>query len=200
MEDAVDAVADAEVIGGGLDVDVRSSLVQGLQDQQVHVPDDRRIVDDGLDAGLVARVLRFIRGGGGARSELAGIAPLVVGAVDVGGDLRLRGHHRHEVAPQDGAHVVHGEHIGGIGRGHDRRAIGLADHEHVVMTGGRLGQPERCCEVDAANLEVDELEAHLLGHAPHEVRFRDQLARIQDPRNGLTGTVVLGHDLPHGLG
>ena len=41
VEDAVDAVADPQVGGRRLDVDVRGALVERLEDEQVHVPDDR---------------------------------------------------------------------------------------------------------------------------------------------------------------
>ena len=60
VEHAVDPVADPEVLARGLDVDVRGPLVEGLEDQQVHVADDRGVVDDGLDVAeaLVAECPR----------------------------------------------------------------------------------------------------------------------------------------------
>ena len=40
-------------------------------------------------------------------------------------------------------------------------------------------------------VEVDELETHLLGHAPHEVGFGDQVLGREDAGDALPGLVVL---------
>ena len=65
-----------------------------------------------------------------------------------------------------------------------------ADDEHVVVPGRGLGEwcRPRSRRLD---LEVDELEAHLLGHAPHEVGFGHEAPRRQDPGDGLAGPVLL---------
>ena len=54
-------------------------------------------------------------------------------------------------------------------------------------------------EVDGLELEVDELEAHVLGHAPHEVGLGDEPAGGQDPGDGLAGAVALLDDRAHVL-
>jgi hypothetical protein len=63
VEDAVDPVADPKVLPSGLDVDVRGPLVEGLEDEEVHVADDGGVVDDGLDVPepFVAEVLEVRR-------------------------------------------------------------------------------------------------------------------------------------------
>ena len=54
-------------------------------------------------------------------------------------------------------------------------------------------------EIDTDGVEVDELEAHLLGHAPHEVGLGDQLLVGQDAGDALAGEVVLLEGEAHRL-
>ena len=46
--------------------------------------------------------------------------------------------------------------------------------QDVVMAGGGLGQVVCGGEIHALKIEVDELQAHLLGHAPHQVGLGDE--------------------------
>ena len=63
VEDAVDPVADPQVLAGGLDVDVRGPLVERLEDEEVDVADDGGVVDDRLEVAelLVGRCRRSPR-------------------------------------------------------------------------------------------------------------------------------------------
>jgi hypothetical protein len=51
VQHAVDAEADAQVVLGRLDVDVRRAVLDRLGDEQVDELDDRRVLDDLLDVG-----------------------------------------------------------------------------------------------------------------------------------------------------
>ena len=115
---------------------------------------------------------------------------------DVGTDLGPGGDHQDEVAPHDRSEVVHGEHVGGIRRGHHGDTVLVADDHHIVMTGRGLGDGPRLGEVDPDGVQVHELEAQLLGHAPHEIGLGDQLLGGEDAGDALSGAIVL---LEHGL-
>ena len=67
----------------------------------------------------------------------------------------------------------------------------VPDDHHVVVTGGRLGDGPRLGKIDPGEVEVYELESHLLGHAPHEIGLGDQLLGRQDPGDALTSSIVL---------
>ncbi len=54
-------------------------------------------------------------------------------------------------------------------------------------------------EIDAHGVEVDELQAHLLGHPPHEIGLADQLLVGQDAGDALAGEVVLLERQAHGF-
>ncbi len=54
-------------------------------------------------------------------------------------------------------------------------------------------------EVDALDIEVDELQVHLLGHSPHEVCLGHEAAQGQDPRDGVTCPLSLCEDVLHVL-
>ncbi len=57
--------------------------------------------------------------------------------------------------------------------------------------GRRLGNSAGFRQVHSDDVEVDELEAHLFGHAPHEVGLGDHLLVGQDSGDGLAGQMVL---------
>ena len=73
MEDAVDAVADDQVVLLRLDVDVARAVLGGLEDHRVDEPDERRVRDAvvglevvvllrfGLDGGLSSTKAAFMR-------------------------------------------------------------------------------------------------------------------------------------------
>ena len=104
----------------------------------------------------------------------AASSPLLNARPMYGADLGT-GRHDHDEAPtHDGAEVVHGEDVGGIGGRHHGHAVVAADDHHVVMPGRRLGDHAGLGEIHADGVEVDELEAHLLSHAPHQVGLGHQ--------------------------
>ena len=198
VEHPVDAVADAQVGLGGLDVDVRGPLVEGLEDEEVDVADDRGRLGGGLDVvdrGLAGCPLDAERG---LHGHVGGVAA-GERAVDVGADLGPGGDDHDEVAADDGPQVVHGEHVGRVRRRHHGHPGVEGDHDDVVVPGGRLGDDPGHRRVDAHGVEVDELQTHLLGHPPHQVGLGDQLLVGQDPGDALPREVVLLERQAHGL-
>ncbi len=143
VEHAVDPVADAQVGGGGLDVDVRGPLVQRLEDEQVDVADDRRFLGGGLDVVDAVVGARPVHAERRLHGHVGRITAAVEHPADVGADLGPGGHDHDEVAADDRPQVVHGEHVGGIRRGHHGNAVVLGDDDDVVVTGRRLGNAAR---------------------------------------------------------
>ena len=70
------------------------------------------------------------------------------------------------------------------------------DHD-VVVTGCCLGEQVRDAVVQIAVLEVDELETHLVGHAPHEVGLGDQARGSQKPRDRRPDEFVIPENRLH---
>ena len=65
--------------------------------------------------------------------------------------------------PMSGPDVVHRHDVVRPRDGHDRRAVLPADRERVVTTGSLLGEQGRRGGVERVPVEVDVLEADLLG-------------------------------------
>ena len=76
VQHAVDAVADPQVVLGRLDVDVRGAVGDRLRDEQVHEPDDRRVVVDDLADLATGRPRPRV----GVLERLRQVFELVVGA------------------------------------------------------------------------------------------------------------------------
>ena len=133
-EHAVDAEAHAQLVAVGLEVDVRGALLDGLGDDLVDEPDDRRVVG-GLaqvdDLGRAVVLLVVVEVGGDdvvearqARDE----AEDVLAARDRRADL-LAGQQRD---------VVDGEDVGRVGHRDEQRAVvEEADRHRLVALGGR---------------------------------------------------------------
>ncbi len=99
--------------------------------------------------------------------DLAGLAGQRPGAGDLLADLRRRGDHDHDlVAARVEAHVVQGQHVGGVAARDDERAVGVPvqrDRAGAVDDVLRQ-QPDDVRRGDDAR-QVDVLEAEVLGQA-----------------------------------
>ena len=154
-EHAVDAEAHRQLAVLGFEVDVRGALVDRLGHEGVHELDHRRVLGDlaqvddllVLLLDLLHRVVELVDPGDQGRDRLAG------------------GHGRaHAVAGQH-RDVVHGEHVGRVGHGHDqRRLVDEADRDGLepLRRGGRE-QADRG-RVDLVLREVDVVHPEALRH------------------------------------
>src|SRR2546426_4431462 len=128
------AVADSERVLEGLDVDVRGLGIDGVLDQEVHEPDDRRLerhVAEVVDV-LLARAGTLVLDALDDPLEWRGRA--VVRPVDGLSD-RLRGAddqlHRE---PRELAEIVQDDRVQRVGDGDGHEAVLDADGAHRVLT------------------------------------------------------------------
>src|ERR1039458_7375220 len=101
MHDAVNPKADTKPTLGRFNVDVRCSLVQSLEDQEIHITDNRGILDDRLEvvelqAGVVALTECL------TRRHVCRRAATTVDSSNEQGELRTCGHDRLEVSTEYG--------------------------------------------------------------------------------------------------
>jgi hypothetical protein len=152
---AVDAVADAELLLVGLDVDVARALLDRVEEDGVDEADDRRAlglllqlhevdvvtIDGEIDLflGELREHVVVVRGAAG-----------VVGALDRGDDPGLRGHDRLDVEAREELDVVDGVEVRRIGHGHDERRAGARERDDLVLL------------ADLARDELDEVGLHLV--------------------------------------
>src|SRR2546426_739598 len=133
-QDAVEAVADSERVLEGLDVDVRGLGIDGVLDQEVHEPDDRRLerhVAEVVDV-LLARAGTLVLDALDDPLERRGRA--VVRPVDGLSD-RLRGADDHlHPEPRELAEIVQDDRVQRVGDGDGQEAVLDADGAHRVLT------------------------------------------------------------------
>ena len=164
VEDAVDAVPDAEFLFVRLDVDVARALLNGRHQHDVHELDDRRFAAlllerlgadllhvledlDVVGAGdrhLLDRLGGHLERAGARRVTRAGrrrrLAERVV-ARDRVADRRLGRHDRLDVVARHELDVVHGEHVGGVGHRDRERGARPAERDDLVLLRG-LGRDQ----------------------------------------------------------
>ena len=172
VEDAVDPVADDEIVLLRLDVDVARPVLGGLEDHRVDEADERRVGDAVVGLEVVDVLLVFLRAGdllGDRRVHRLGRARE---AAQLGEDVALRRdvelHRQARREPQlvEPAHVLrvgdrHLEPAAVRGEGDRDDAVEHRQRDHLH----RLG-------VDAGNGEVDERQVVLLGERPRDERPR----------------------------
>ncbi len=188
VEDAVDAVADAEFLLVGLDVDVARALLNGRHQDDVDELDDRRLaplflerlgadllhVREDLDVlGAHHHRRHFIHGLGG---DFEG-ADAADGGGRGGGGLLLRnrvitrdrvGHggfrrnDRLDVVARHELDVVHGEHVRRIGHGDRQRRTRPAERNDLVFLSGLGGDELDDPGIDLELRQVDRGDAVLL--------------------------------------
>ena len=178
VEHAVDAEADAELLLVGLDVDVGGPLLDGVEQDQVHQLDDRRLGGavlevDGVEVVVAALDERHL-GVVEAHHDLVEVGPLLgVEAIEGLADGLLRGHHHVDVVAGEELDVVDGEDVGRVAHGDDQRRAGAVDRHHQVLLGGGLGHQLEHLRIDLEVLEVDGGDAVLLGEEAGQVRLGD---------------------------
>ena len=166
MEDAVDPVADDELLLLRLDVDVAGAVFGGLEDHRVDEPDERRIGDEVLDLEVVLLFfldLRHLTREGGAHRlgrarETAQLGEDIVRRRDVELD-GLAGREPELVEPADVLRVGDRDlELAAVESERDRDDA--LEHRQRDRLGG-LG-------IDAGDAEVDEREVVLLGDRPRQ--------------------------------
>ncbi len=156
---------------GGLDVDVGRAVLDRLGDQQVHVLDDRGVLDhlgEAPELLVVALVVRH------RRAELVELAVGAAEPVDRGQQVLAGGDDGLRLHPGQLADVVQGEDVAGVGHRDDELAVLEADRQHGVALadgGGHLGHGGG---VDGRLRQVDEAEADLLGERGHQLALGEQ--------------------------
>ena len=95
-------------------------------------------------------------------------------------DLGRRGHDRPNGSPDDPAEVVEGQDVGRVGHGHEDLAVTAVDRQPPVPAAHGLWHLLGQLQVDRALLQVDELQAELLGQGPDELGGGHQAAVEQD--------------------
>ena len=164
-EHAVDAEAHAQLGAAGLEVDVRGALLDGLGDDLVDEPDDRRVVGglaqvDDLAGALVLLLAEEVRGDDvvelrQARDEVEDVLAARDGRADL-----LAGEQRD---------VVDGEHVGGIGHRDEQRAVvEVVDRNRLVALGRRDRDEVGRRHVRLEDRQVEVVEAVALGDGARE--------------------------------
>jgi hypothetical protein len=179
-QDAVDAVADLEVLAGRLQVDVGALLVDATGDDAVGEPDDGRlrgqllelldgqvfVADAVVDLDVVLEVLEGV-----LDLVAAGLERLADGEEDVllGGDDRL------DLLAGDEADLVGGEDVQRVL--HRQPQLGAVDGErdHLVTAGQFLRHQPRDAHLEDVGLgQVDVLDAPVLAQHAHAVALGDE--------------------------
>ena len=175
-EHAVDAEAHAQLGPVGLQVDVRRALLDGLSDDLVDQPDDRRVVG-GLaqldDLGRTAVVVENVGPGDDVvKARQARDQALdVLAARDRRTDL-LAGQQRDVIDRQD---------VGGIGHRDEQRAlVDERDRDGLVALGGGDRDQVRRLHVGLEDAEIEVLEAVALGQRAREPVRRQRAVLDED--------------------
>ncbi len=166
MEHPVDAVADAERLLVGLDVNVGGALSDRADEDGVTEPDDRRIARATLEVDQVDVVRVFgdldLVGVEALHDVVVGDLGRLVGALDRRADGGLRGDDGFDVVPGEEFDVVDGVEVRGIGHRDDERRPGATDGDDLVAIADILGDQLEDLLVDLVLGEVDGLHAVLL--------------------------------------
>ncbi len=205
VEVAVDAVADAELLFVGLEVDVRSALLDGVDERRVDEGDDRRLFARGLDLLEGDVILAF----------LDDVDPAVVGQGDVLDDLLdlegvgrpivlvdgvhhpgLGGDDRLDAEPGPEPDVLDDLEVGRVDHRQGQEGPDPVDgHDHVLL--GHVGRDEvddlgidlELVEVDirVAELAAQGLGDLLLGNEAegHQARPERQAVLLLEIEGGL---------------
>jgi hypothetical protein len=193
VEDAVDAVADAQFLLVRLDVDVAGALLDRRHQHHVHQLDDRRLLalpGERLGADLL-EVLEHLHVGGVAERHLferpgrhverarpargRGLRCARVVLLQRLVDGRLRRHDRLDVVARHELDVVHGEHVRRVGHRDRQRRARAAERDDLVLLGG-LGRDEP--DDGRVDLELGEVDG---GHAVLLAQQRRDVVVLDEP-------------------
>ncbi len=181
----VHAVADAHVILGGLDVDVRRPTPHSLGDHPVHHLDDRGVVVD-LERGL------------GVPCQVVGIGELeglddglrlgehVVGLVEQSLDLTACAHHEPD-APTPSGQLVDGLGVEGVCDRHEDALVLDAQRDDRVLASELLTDELGCFRLGGLLSEVRQGNPELLRQSSSERRLVDG-AHLEQHLAQLRGT------------
>ena len=175
VQNAVDSVAHPQVSSRGLDVQVGGAVVDRLLDQRVHIPDDRGIFLNGVEAVQGRRVV--------AAEARRDVVEVVLGAlepVDRLVELVPRHHDRAYLKARGRADVVDGEYVAGVCHRDDDLVVVDGDAEHPVATRHRDRDLGGGREVDRVAHDVDALEPVRLGKRVGELDLGDHPLIDQD--------------------
>jgi hypothetical protein len=198
VQDAVDAVADAHVELGRLDVDVGRAVLHALADDEVRQLDDRRVLGDLAHVGELFVVVGI---DDGERCDVARLGVETVDAVDRGLDRLARRDDESHIGADHRADVVDGEDVGGISDGHHQRGAVPADRQRLVAARQGVRDHRRRRRVDGLLGKVDVLEPGLRGEGLDQVDVGDDPARDEHATEDLAGARLLSDGgLEVGLG
>src|SRR5690606_30189305 len=184
VEDAVDAVAHLELVLERLEVDVRRAVADRLEENHVEELDDRTGVSIRLELREVllrARVEAIVASGGGEELVHAPLAFVIV-LIDLREDQLLACDHRPEARDlrQAEAQVIeHAQVVGTRDRDREGHAVVVERHDPERLRGVAVDELEELLR-DLHFLEIDELEARLLGERAAEVGIGDEAVRQKD--------------------
>ena len=199
VEHAVDAVADAEGLLVGLDVDVRRVLLDRVGQDQVHELDDGRVLAglrELVDVDVVVlgdqRDVRVVEVG----HHVFEGRGLVVVAVDRAADRLFGGDDRLDVVAGQELDVVEREDVRGVRGRDDQRRAGAIDGHDAVLGRDVLGNQLDHGGLDFELVEIDRRNAVV---ARHEIR---ELVLVQEAqrRDLRAEAAALRADVVAGLG
>ncbi len=205
LEHAVDAVADAQLLLVGLEVDVGAAAVDGLLDDPLDHLDDRGVLAGGAerDRRLLAEVVERAGGllGRALRLDDAGVV-LELGEVHAGAveevgvrealedvvDVARRGDGRADLVAGHHGDVVDGQDVGGIGHRDLERAVALErDRDGLVAADRGRGDELGGIRVDAEDAQVEVVEAEALGDGAGELVLAEGAGGEQHALDGRAG-------------
>ncbi len=160
----------------GLDVDVRGALLDGVDEDEVHQLDDRRVLGAALevdrvvvlvapadlDVGVVEALHHLFIGGAGGVVALGGLLDGLLG----------RDHDLDVVAGEE-LDVVDGEDVRGVAHRQDERGGRPVHRDHVVLLAHLPGDQLDHLGVDVEVPQVDRRDPVLLGEEPRQLVLLD---------------------------
>ncbi len=193
VQHAVDALADAQHLLVGLDMDVRGAdlhrvLEQGAQQLghgRLPLVAPLQVAGSQLEAGILILLVQLL----GEALYLAGTA---IEAVEIVEQLALTGHgEAHLPRPQQVGDGIQGAQVGGVRHGHRHLVFVLVDRQGAIATGLHLGQEGDRLAVYGEVVEVEEGHPELTGQELQQLHLADE-AQIDEGGTQLaTGLTLL---------
>ena len=158
------------------DMDVGCSVGHGLGHHRVDQPDDRGILDGGVEVALFVLVAGGVDDAGHRLNARVHARVLLDRRLDVGGGRDDRQH----VTARDRSDIVERIDVRGVRHRDQETAVAFADRQGPIPAGEGVGQQRRRDGVDLEVGEVDELEPDLFGERSDEVGLLDHPEVDQD--------------------
>jgi hypothetical protein len=183
LHHAVNAVAQAESFFQRLQVDVRCAQLEGVHDDLVHQPDERRI---GVHRRAV--VVRLADLHLAQRQFLDHVLERAVGQrlffraiilVQRRLDVRLRRHAQFNLRAQQVRQRINRVQVGRVGDGHRHLVVGFEQGQDAVFLGDVAGDDGDDVILDFHRAEIDDFRAELRGLGLCHIRRADGLVRDQ---------------------